>query len=160
MNCSLPGSSVRGIFQARILKWVATFSSRGIFPCVYCIRREILYGLSYLGKSGCIYLKLGESNGESRNRGSEERTFLKEKWQKRKKVIEGRVRDRLFQDEKYDVCRHGASSKEPPCQGRRCKRRGFDPSVKKIPWRREWQPSPVFLPGEPHGQRSLAGSGT
>ena len=96
MDCSPPGSSVRGIFQARILKWVATFSSRGIFPCVYCIRREILYGLSYLGKSGCIYLKLGESNGESRNRGSEEGTFLKEKWQKRKKVIEGRVRDRLF----------------------------------------------------------------
>ena len=28
--------------------------------------------------------------------------------------------------------------------------------VKKIPWRREWQPTPVFLPGEFHGQRSLA----
>ena len=34
---------------------------------------------------------------------------------------------------------------------------GFDPWVGKIPWRREWQPSPVSLPGEPHGQRSLAG---
>ena len=31
------------------------------------------------------------------------------------------------------------------------------PWVGKIPWRREWQPSPVFLPGEFHGQRSLAG---
>ena len=29
--------------------------------------------------------------------------------------------------------------------------------VWKIPWRRKWQPTPVFLPGEPHGQRSLAG---
>ena len=29
--------------------------------------------------------------------------------------------------------------------------------VKKIPWRRKWQPTPVFLPGEFHGQRSLAG---
>ena len=29
--------------------------------------------------------------------------------------------------------------------------------VRKIPWRREWQPTPVFLPGEFHGQRSLAG---
>ena len=29
--------------------------------------------------------------------------------------------------------------------------------VRKIPWRREWQPTPVFLPGELHGQRSLAG---
>ena len=34
---------------------------------------------------------------------------------------------------------------------------GFDPWVKKIPWRREWQPTPVFLPVESHGQRSLAG---
>ena len=34
---------------------------------------------------------------------------------------------------------------------------GFDPWVRKIPWRRAWQPTPVFLPEEPHGQRSLAG---
>ena len=31
----------------------------------------------------------------------------------------------------------------------------FRPWVENIPWRREWQPSPVFLPGESHGQRSL-----
>ena len=34
---------------------------------------------------------------------------------------------------------------------------GFDPSVGKIPWRRKWQPTPVFLPGESYGQRSLGG---
>ena len=33
----------------------------------------------------------------------------------------------------------------------------FDPWVRKIPWRREWQLTPVFLPGEFHGQRSLTG---
>ena len=33
----------------------------------------------------------------------------------------------------------------------------FDPLVRKIPWRRAWQPTPVFLPGESHGQNSLAG---
>ena len=33
----------------------------------------------------------------------------------------------------------------------------FNPEVRKIPWRREWQPTPIFLPGEFHGQRSLAG---
>ena len=33
----------------------------------------------------------------------------------------------------------------------------FDPWVWKILWRRAWQPIPVFLPGESHGQRSLAG---
>ena len=34
---------------------------------------------------------------------------------------------------------------------------GFDPWVRKNPWRMAWQPSPVFLPGESHGQRSLVG---
>ena len=42
---------------------------------------------------------------------------------------------------------------------RQCRRPRFDPWVRKIPWRRAWQPSPVFLPGESHGQRSLAGYG-
>ena len=51
----------------------------------------------------------------------------------------------------------GASGKEPTCQCRRCKRCGFDPWVRKMPWRRTWQPTPVFLPGKSHGQRSLVG---
>ena len=51
----------------------------------------------------------------------------------------------------------GASGKEPACQCRRLKRQWFNPWVGKIPWRREWQPTPVFLPGKSHGQRSLAG---
>ena len=34
---------------------------------------------------------------------------------------------------------------------------GFSPWVRKIPWRRAWQPTPVFLPRESHGQRSLVG---
>ena len=38
-----------------------------------------------------------------------------------------------------------------------CRRCRFDPWVWKIRWRRKWRPTPVFLPGEPHGQRSLAG---
>jgi len=37
------------------------------------------------------------------------------------------------------------------------KRCGLDPWVGKIPWRRAWQPTPVFQPGEYHGQRSVAG---
>ena len=46
------------------------------------------------------------------------------------------------------------NGKESTCQ---CRRRGFDPWSRKIPWRMEWQHTPVFLPGEPHGQRSLVG---
>ena len=34
---------------------------------------------------------------------------------------------------------------------------GLIPWVWKIPWRRKWQPTPVFLPGKSHGQRSLVG---
>ena len=46
---------------------------------------------------------------------------------------------------------------ESTCQCRRRKRCVFSPWVRKIPWRRPWQPIPVFLPGESYGQRSLAG---
>ena len=38
-----------------------------------------------------------------------------------------------------------------------CRRHRFNPWVRKIPWKREWQPIPVFLPGESHEQRSLMG---
>ena len=41
---------------------------------------------------------------------------------------------------------------EHACQ---CRRYGFDPWVEKIPWRRAWQPSPVFLPRKSNGQKSL-----
>jgi len=51
----------------------------------------------------------------------------------------------------------GTSGREPACQCRRCKRQWFDPWVRKIPWRKSWQPTPVFLPGESLGQRSLVG---
>ena len=49
------------------------------------------------------------------------------------------------------------SGKEPACQCRKHERCGFDPWVGKIPWRKAWQPTLVFLPGEFHGQRNLAG---
>ena len=45
--------------------------------------------------------------------------------------------------------------KESFCQCWRHKRWGFSPWVRRTPWRRKWQPTPVFLPGEFHGQRSL-----
>ena len=54
-------------------------------------------------------------------------------------------------------CIGGIRGKEPARQCGRYKRHKSDPWVGKIPWRRAWQPAPVFLPGESHGQRSLAG---
>ena len=52
-----------------------------------------------------------------------------------------------------------SNGKETPCQCRRHKRLKLDPWVRKIPWSKKWQPTLVFLPGEPHEQRSLAGYG-
>ena len=46
------------------------------------------------------------------------------------------------------------SGKEPACH---CRRRGFRPWVRKIPWRRKWQTTPVFLAVKSHGQRGLVG---
>ena len=51
----------------------------------------------------------------------------------------------------------GSSGKESIYPCRRLKRRGIDPWVGKIPWRRKWHPTPEFLPGESHGQRDLMG---
>ena len=50
------------------------------------------------------------------------------------------------------------SGKESAGLGRRHKRGGFDPWVGKMPWRKKWQPTPVFLPGKSNGQRNLVGS--
>ena len=44
------------------------------------------------------------------------------------------------------------SGKESTCQ---CRRHRCGPLARKIPWRRQWQPTPIFLPGKPRGQRSL-----
>ena len=46
----------------------------------------------------------------------------------------------------------GTTGKEPTCQCWRHKRCRFDPWIGKIPWRKPWQPTPVFLPGKSHGQ--------
>ena len=52
----------------------------------------------------------------------------------------------------------GNSGKESAYQRRRHKTHSFDSWVRKIPWRRKWQPTPVFLAGKFHEQRSLCGS--
>ena len=51
----------------------------------------------------------------------------------------------------------GASGKEPTCQCKTHKRSEFSSWIRKMPWRSVWQPTPVFSPGESHGQRRLAG---
>ena len=50
------------------------------------------------------------------------------------------------------------TGKKPNCQCRRHKRYGFNTWVGKIFWMKKWQPTPAFLPGKSHGQRSLVGN--
>ena len=51
----------------------------------------------------------------------------------------------------------GSDGKECACNAGDTRRQGFNLWVRKIPWRRKWQPIPVSLPGKSHGQRSLVG---
>ena len=50
----------------------------------------------------------------------------------------------------------GASGKEPTASAEDIRDSGSIPGLGRFPWKRAWQPTPVFLPGESHGQRSLA----
>ena len=60
----------------------------------------------------------------------------------------------------YGLIQHfpgNSAEKNPPATVCHCRRPEFNAWVRKIPWRREWQPTPVLLPGKSHGQRSLVG---
>ena len=71
------------------------------------------------------------------------------------------IKDRLIRKMNRNVvtCRlpRWRSGKKIHLPSRRWKRHWFDPLIRKIPWKRKWQPTPVFLLGKFHGHRSLAG---
>ena len=58
-----------------------------------------------------------------------------------------------------EVLTRWCRGKESACKCRRCKRWCFHPWVGKIPWRRKWQPTPVFMPGKSHGERDPTETG-
>ena len=60
----------------------------------------------------------------------------------------------IYCEPKTKVCLKKKKTKTLKCK---IERHGFHPRVRKIPWRRTWQPIPVFSPGKSQGQRSLAG---
>ena len=57
----------------------------------------------------------------------------------------------------YGAFQSAVGVKNLPADAGDAKRCRFNSWLGKIPWRRKWHPTPVFLPGESHGQRSLAG---
>ena len=131
MDCSLSGSSVHGIFQARVLEWVAIAFSRGSSQL-----RDWTQVSCIAGRHFTIWAT--------------------------KEVLKFHLSCALALTIMIDKESHlmnpgGTSGKEPTCQCRRHKRHRFHPWVRKSPWRRWWQPTPVSLPGESHGQRSLVG---
>ena len=65
-------------------------------------------------------------------------------WKKKKNTFskKGHISWHLCSNDKESACQH--------------RRHEFDPWVRKIPWRKKWQPTPIFLPGKSHRQRSLA----
>ena len=79
-------------------------------------------------------------------------------WTEEPGGLQSIVSQRIGHDWSDLACKHRLpwwlGGKESTCQCRRCR---FDPWVRKISWRREWQPTPVLLPEESRGQRSLGG---
>ena len=153
-DCSLPGSSVHGVFLGKNSGVGCHFLLQGIFltqgssphfphwqaDSLPPATREA--GASVCGRiiSHCLPVFLArESHGQKSLVGYSP-WGLKESDTTERLGFSG-----------------GANGKESACQCRRQMRRGFDSWVRKIPWSRKWQPTPGFLPGKFHGQKSLEG---
>ena len=172
MDCSPPGSSVHRIFQARILEWVAISHSRGLLNFTLQatfknVTQYYYYSHHAVRHSPMLYLfynwgfvpsgplltfapaLLPPPLGIADPGATSMRSLLVFKI--------SRVRAHSFCVSPSDFFGFpsDASGKESACQCRRHERGGLHPSVRKIPQRRKWQPTPVFLLGESHGQRSL-----
>ena len=127
MDCNTSDSSVNGIIQARRLKWIAISFSRGSSPPSDQTRLSCVSGIQ--GGFVCLFV-----------------------------FYQLVPREAPISNDILLYCFPGSTSgKEPACQCRKHKRCGFNPWVGKISWRRVWQPTSVFFPGESHGQEKLVG---
>ena len=134
MDCSPLSCFVHGILQARILEWVAVVSSR-----VSSWPRDRTH-------VSCV-------SAFARRFFTTSATW--------EALIKGYLYLNFWfnQMSLYIGCFPGGSAvKNLPAKAGDVRDAGFHPWVRKIPWRRAWQPTPVILPGKPHGQRSPAGS--
>ena len=120
MDGSLPGSSVHGIFQARVLEWGAIAFSTGP-PQGPPQRPPLKIGQSLELTGGCLRSSVCHTE-PIENENSE--------------IV-------LLQS-----FSSGSVGKESTCQCRRHRRPRFNPWVRKIPWRWKWQPTLVFFPGK------------
>ena len=159
MNCIPPGSSAHGISQARISEWVAISFSRGSsWPrdrtCISCTGRWILYHwatweaqLSFFFFSSLFKPKLSRC-GQLESFQIATVSFWQDPmiccWkQTHQDISSGNLNINVGDTPKL-LCFIIFYSASQLVQW-------------KVPRRKKWQPTPVFLPGESHGQRSLAG---
>ena len=152
MDCSPPGSSVHGIFQARIMKWVFISYSRGYSqlrdrncnPCISCTGRQILYHLHHLGRplepilhpvvcissSLTLLLPLPPPHWLEKSMATHSSTLA---WKIPWAEEPGRLQSMGSRRVEHDW--------------------GTSLSLFTfMHWRRKWQPTPVFLPGESQGR--------
>ena len=121
-------------------------------------REKLLFGVEGIRQDKALAEREGSRGQDGGTDGGETEASggREDMIQKRRKGELKSKRDREYFGLSW--CLRG---KEPTCQCRRQRRIMLNPWVRKFPWRRKWQPppSPVFLPGKPHGQRSLADYG-
>ena len=176
MDCSLQGSSVLGISQARILEWVAISSSRGFFqprnwthiPSLFCIAGGF-FTSEPLGKPE-LYLKhlkqqVEQKKGSPTPMGSKARTWLEKSCsvQRMESCITSLgtfwrlAGETVFIGTMIRGDFTGDSAVENTSAMQETWRCGFEPWLGKSLWRRKLQCTPVIWPRKSHGQRSLTG---
>ena len=128
VDCNASGSSVLGILQARILEWVAISFSRG------SSRPRDRTQVSHIA-GRCFNLWATKGTNTIREVPTSRNNHLP------KASLPTAITLGLW---------GWLSSKEFTCKCRRCR---FDPWVGKVPWRRKWQPTPIFLSGKCHVQK-------
>ena len=182
MDCSLPGSSVYGILQARIVEWVAMPSSRGSSPprgrtCVSCISCTAGGFFTTSATWEATLYNTGTEKSQSLVEDAYTWRYTPNAWANLFLTFKVKCKSEYWNDREEGVALRSVTRKKGENQAvywsnggksnldrasqvalvvknLKC---GFDLWVPKIPWRRESQPTPVFLPGESHGLRSLAG---
>ena len=132
MECSPSDSSVHGIFQARILEWVAMLPSRG----------------SSWPRSNPNLLHWQANSLPMSHQGCKKVIH---------KIYKFYIRYEIHKIHFTRVKKWTSLVAQTVRIHLQWGTPGFDPWVGKIPWRRAWQATPVFLPGEAHGQSSLVG---
>ena len=177
MDRSTPSSSIHRILQARVLEWVTEPSSRGkMFPdqglnsCLLSLLPWQVDCLPLVPPGRLHKESLLDSTSKERTdetlpkktwlvkiiTASDDHGFTVAFWGKgahaHSRETSGEPHGLIWSPGLCQLVCLGEGELPSPHEKRR-----FDHAVKKIPWRRAWQPTPVSLPGESHGQRSLVG---